>query len=137
MLGTEGPVGLLLSLDGRRERLERAHAAFDVAVREAPTQHLWFLHAALEKRQVARIVRGSWGGAGGLTCPLSALVVGAAPASDEQAREAAIRAEDLLRAHGYSARDFYGQWDAGLIPSWRLLRRIDREITRRLVQGEA
>lgn len=129
-------MGLLRDSNLRRERLERAHAAFDVVVREAPTAHLWFLHAALEKRQVARVVRGSWGGAEGLTCPLSALVVGAAPADDHEAREAAIRAEDLLRAHGFCARDFYAQWDAGLIPSWRLLRRLDREITQRLMPRE-
>lgn len=129
-------MGLLRDSNQRRERLERAHAAFDVVVREAPTEHLWFLHAALEKRQVARVVRGSWGGPEGLICPLSALVVGAAPADEDEAREAAIRAEDLLRAHGFSARDFYAQWDAGLIPSWRLLRRIDREITQRVTQRE-
>ena len=130
-------MGLLRDSNERRERLERAHAAFDVVVREAPTPHLWFLHAALEKRQVARVVRGSWGGPEGLTCPLSALLVGAAPADDHEAREAAIRAEDLLRAHGFCARDFYAQWDAGLIPSWRLLRRLDREITQRLMQRDA
>jgi hypothetical protein len=127
-------VGLLRGSDRRSELLERAHAAFDVALREVPTEHLWFLHAALEKRQVARVVRGSWGGPEGLTCPLSALVCGAAPANDDEAREAAIRAEDLLRSHGYCARDFYGPWDAGLIPGWRLLRRVDGEITRRLMQ---
>jgi len=27
-----------------------------------------------------------------------------------------------------------GPWDAGLIPSWRLLRRVDAEITRLLVR---
>jgi hypothetical protein len=85
---------------------------------------------------VAKVVRGSWGGPEGLACPLTALVWGAAPASEDEAREAAILAEDLLRAHGYCARDFYAQWDAGLIPSWRLLRRVDGEITRRLMQRE-
>jgi hypothetical protein len=129
-------VGRLGDSDERRERLARADAAFDLVMREVPAPHLWFLHAALEKRQVARVVRGSWGGPEGLTCPLSALVCGAAPASEAEAREAAIRADDLLRPHGYCARDFYAQWDAGLIPSWRLLRRIDREITRRLLRRE-
>jgi hypothetical protein len=127
-------VGLLRDSNQRRERLERAHAAFDVVVRQAPTEHLWFLHAALEKRQLARVVRGSWGGPQGLTCPLTALVIGAPPADEDEAREAAIHAEDLLRAHGFSARDFYAQWDAGVIPSWRLLRRIDREITARMMK---
>jgi hypothetical protein len=127
-------VGLLREPTERTQRLERANAAFDVALRAAPTEHLWFLHAALEKRQVARVVRGSWGGPEGLTCPLTALVCGAAPADDQEAREAAIRAEDLLRGHGFTARDFYGPWDAGLIPTWRLLRQVDGEITRRLMQ---
>jgi hypothetical protein len=129
-------VGLLHEPHERTQRLERADAAFDVALRAAPTEHLWFLHAALEKRQVARVVRGSWGGPEGLACPLTALVCGAAPADDEAAREAAVRAEDLLRAHGFTARDFYGPWDAGLIPTWRLLHRVDGEITRRLMQRE-
>lgn len=82
------------------------------------------------------MVRQSWGGAEGSTCPLSVLVLGAAPASEEEACEAASRAEDLLRVHGYRARDFYGQWDARLIPKWRLLRRVDGEITRRLMQPQ-
>lgn len=129
-------MGLFRDPTERPQRIERAHAAFDVALREAPTPHLWFLHAALEKRQVARVVRGSWGGPQGLTCPLTALACGAAPADDDAAREAAIRAEDLLRAHGHSARDFYGPWDAGIIPSWQLLRRVDGEITRRLMRRE-
>lgn len=79
-------------------------------------------------------MRGSWGGGEGLTCPLSALVLGAAPGSEEEAREVAMRTEDLLRAHGYCARDFYGQWDAGMIPRWRLLLRVDGEIDRRLTR---
>ena len=127
-------MGLLHDPDERARRLERADAAIGFALREAPTEHLWFLHAALEKRQVARVVRGTWGGPEGLTCPLTALVWGSAPTSDDEAREAAIRAEDLLRAHGHTARDFYGPWDAGLIPSWWLLRRVDREITRRTLR---
>ena len=129
-------MGLFRDPTGRSQRIARAISAFDVALRESPTPHLWFLHAALEKRQVARVVRGSWGGPQGLACPLSALVCGAAPADDHAAREAAIRAEDLLRAHGHAARDFYGPWDAGLIPSWQLLRRVDAELTRRLLRGE-
>jgi len=127
-------MGLLSDPCERERRLECADAAFGVALREAPTERLWFLHAALEKRRVVRVVRGSWGGEEELTCPLTALVWGAAPKSDDEAREAAIRAEDLLRAHGHTARDFYGPWDAGLIPSWQLLRRVDREISRRVMQ---
>jgi transcription elongation factor GreB len=77
-------------------RLARAQAAFEVLLRAAPEEHLWFLHEALEKQRGARVVRGSWGGGGAATCPLSALVLGAAPASEGEAREAAIRSEDLL-----------------------------------------
>lgn len=127
-------MGLFRDPGERIDRVERANAAFAAVLREAPTEHLWFLHAALEKRKVARVVRGSWGGREGLACPLTALVWGAAPVDDDEAREAAIRAEDLLRARGYGARDFYEPWDAGLIPSWQLLRRVDREISRRLLQ---
>ena len=115
------------------QRMNRAHAAFDFVLKSAPEAHLWFLHAALEKQQEARVVRGSWGGAGALTCPLSALVLGHAPRDDEQAGEAAIASEDLLREAGMHARDFTNAWDLGLIPAWRLLRRIDAEITRRLL----
>lgn len=114
-------------------QVARADAAFDAALDAAPDAHLWFLHASLEKQQNARVIRGSWGGAGGVTCPLAALVLGAAPATDEEAREVAIQSEDLLRARGMHARDFTAVWDAGLIPAWRLLRRVDAEITRRLL----
>ena len=115
----------------RRAHVERAHAAFEVALHAAPVDHLWFLHAALEKQQAARVIRGSWGGAGAVTCPLSALVLGRAPKDEEQAGEAAIASEDLLRTAGMHARDFTNAWDLGLIPAWRLLRRVDEEITRR------
>ena len=117
--------------------LKHVHAAFGVALEASPEAHLWFLHAALEKQQSARVIRGSWGGAGGVTCPLSALLLGAAPANDEEARETAILSEDLLCAHGFHARDFTSVWDAGLIPAWRLLRRVDEEITRRLLLPRA
>ncbi len=117
----------------RRQHVERAHAAFEVALRAAPEPHLWFLHDSLEKHQAARVIRGSWGGAGAVTCPLSALVLGHAPQDDEQASEAAIASEDLLRASGMHARDFTNAWDLGLIPAWRLLRRVDAEITRRVL----
>jgi hypothetical protein len=117
----------------RSAQVARANAAFDVALDASPDAHLWFLHAALEKQQSARVVRGTWGGPGGVTCPLTALVLGAAPATDEEAREAAIQSEDLMHARGMRARDFTAVWDAGLIPAWRLLRRVDAEITRRLL----
>src|SRR4030095_4059095 len=92
--------------DRRQAHLERAQAAFEVALQAAPESHLWFLHAALEKQQEARVIRGSWGGDGAVTCPLSALVLGRAPQDEEQAGLAAIQSEDLLRAAGMHARDF-------------------------------
>ena len=115
----------------RQAHVARAQAAFEVVLRAAPESHLWFLHAALEKQQEARVIRGSWGGAGAVTCPLSALVLGRAPKDEEQAGLAAIQSEDLLRAAGMHARDFTNAWDLGLIPAWRLLRRVDEEITAR------
>ena len=124
-------MGLFRDPHDRNARVKRANAAFDVALREAPQEHLAFLHQALERRQAARVVRGEWGGAEGRTCPLTALVHGKVPANDAEVREVAIRAEDLLRAHGLGARDFYDAWDAGLIPSWQLMHRVDAEIVRR------
>ena len=111
--------------------LDRAHRAFEVSMRAASDGCLWGLHAALEKRQVVRVVRGSWGEASESACPLAVLALGRAPHSEDEVRETAIRAEDLLRAHGLRARDFYAAWDAGLIPSRFLLRLVDEELTRR------
>jgi hypothetical protein len=111
--------------------LDRAHRAFEVSMRAAGDGCLWGLHAALEKRQVVRVVRGSWGDAQQGACPLTVLALGRAPRSADELRETAIRAEDRLREHGLHARDFYAAWDAGLIPSRFLLRMVDEELTRR------
>jgi hypothetical protein len=115
-------------------RIRSAFDAFEAAMDHSSDERLWLLHSGLEKMTM-RIVRGSWGGADRQACPLTTLYVGV-PHDDRDARRGADLAKDHLRRVGFQAADFYKPWDEGLISARELLRFVDRELTRRTMNGQ-
>ena len=116
----------------------RSHSAFDtfqVAMDQASDEHLWLLHSGLEK-MTTRIVRGYWGGTNRRAFPLAALYVGA-PRSRQDARRGANLAMRHLGRIGFQASDFYELWDKRLISASDLLKFVDRETTRRALNGQS
>lgn len=128
---------------GTEDRVARALDAFRVAMRIASDERIWRLHGALEKDK-QRIVRGFWGRADGaalsplfgraVACPLTTLYVGVPECKGDLARAEELAERDLNR-EGFSAADFYGPWDAGLISARELLRVVDREASARCAAG--
>jgi len=128
-------MGRLLRISARSKRLGRARAAFERALRASSDSRLAFLRAALVDPDGIALARGAWNEPGRAVCPLTALVLGRAPASWDEAGQAALRGEEMLGELGFDAREFHAAWDAGLLPRWRLLRLVERERARRAAAG--
>lgn len=116
-------------------RIRSAFDAFQAAMDQSSDERLWLLHSGLEKMTM-RIVRGSWGGGNGRACPLTTLYVGV-PRDERDERRGAILARHHLGRAGFQAADFYKPWDERLISARDLLRFVDRELTRRTLNGQS
>jgi hypothetical protein len=116
-------------------RIRSAFDAFGAAMDHSSDENLWLLHSGLEKMTM-RIVRGSWGGAHRQACPLTTLYVGV-PRDERDARRGANLATHHLSRVGFQAADFYKPWDKELISARDLLRFVDRELTRRTLNGQS
>jgi hypothetical protein len=128
-------MGRLLRISTRSKRIGKARAAFERALRASSDSRLAFLRASLVGSGEVKLARGAWNEPGRAVCPLTALVLGRAPATWDEAGAAALHGEEMLGALGFDAREFHAAWDAGLLPRWRLLRLVERERARRAAAG--
>ena len=127
-------MGRLLRISSRSKRIGKARAAFERALRASSDSRLAYLRAALVEPGGLTPARGSLA-PDATASPLSALVLGRAPATWDEAGAAAVHGEEMLGALGFDARDFHAAWDAGVLPRWRLLRLVERERARRAASG--
>lgn len=130
----------------------RGYAAFEAVIQHVPEEGLWDLHMALEKgsfsseNKRARLVRGSWGSVGtdgeekgnitalyDTACPLNALFNRMSRERGGDLGRTQQLSEFYMRMHGFTAADFYGAWDRGLLEPGKLLGTLDHHITARLM----